>query len=343
MNEAVYIHGAKDVRIGRYDRNDTVADPVAVDVAAVGLCGSDLHYFKDGAIGAATIAKPFVPGHEFSARLLADDEALGLTKGTLVAVDPASACGACEWCHQGHPNLCPKVVFTGAPPYDGAMRRQMGVARDRIIPVPDTLSALDAAMLEPLGVCIHAMDLARPRLGETVGVLGCGPIGLGIIQLLANSGAGRILAIDPAAYRSAHGPRNGAHEAGLTVSDILDMTDGRGCDLIIEATNAPDGFADAVRATRIGGRVVLVGIPDGDIYTLPAAESRRRGLTIRFSRRMGETYPRAIALTVAGKVDHGAMVSHEVALEETPDAFARQADLADGALKTVIYPNGTDN
>lgn len=343
MSEAVYIHGVRDVRLGPAPSEAANDDTVIIDIAAVGLCGSDLHYYKDGSIGAARINSPFVPGHEFSATLSADCEPLGLTRGTLVAIDPADPCGQCEWCHRGDVNLCPSVKFVGAPPFDGAMRHTMRVPQKAIIPVPGTFSALDAAMLEPLGVCIHAIDLARPRLGETVTVLGCGPIGLGLIQLLRLSGVGQIVAVDPAAYRRDHGLKNGADAVVAHARDSLDFNGGRGADLVVEATNAPEGMADAIAAARIGGRVLMVGIPDGDYYTLPAAEARRRGLSIKFARRMGETFPRAIALAEAGKVDLAATVSHRLPLDKAPDAFEMQAALADSALKSVIYPNGGDS
>ena len=158
-------------------------------------------------------------------------------------------------------------------------------------------------MLEPLGVAIHAVDLARPRLLERVALLGCGPIGLLILQVLRAAGAGEILAVDPQEHRRDMAARLGATRAGSTVADIRAWTGNEGATLVIEATNSPSGFADAVLAARIGGRVVLVGIPDGDNYVLPASEARRRALKIKFARRMGDVYPRAIALVAAGKVN----------------------------------------
>ena len=115
---------------------------------------------------------------------------------------------------------------------------------------------------------------------------------------------------------------------------------GEGLPLVIEATNAPEGFRDAVRAAKIGGRIVLVGIPDGDLYMVPAAEARRRGLTIKFSRRMGHVYPRAIELVALGKVDVEAVVSHRFTLTEGPDAFRRHAANEAGMVKSLIYPGG---
>ena len=339
MSRAVFLHGIRDVRVEPYQSRRPRPGEVMVEVEAVGICGSDLHYYKDGRIGSGqVIAAPFVPGHEFAGRLLDDCEERGLAAGTLVAVDPASPCHACEWCARGHHNLCPRTVFIGAPPHDGAMTEALPVPAASLVALPDGMTALQAAMCEPLGVSIHAFDLARPRLMETVAVVGCGCIGLGVIQLLRQAPVARVLAVDPQPHRAALAERFGAAVTGPDIAAVIEATGGRGADLVIEATNAPEGFADAVGAAAIGGRLVLVGIPDGDGYRLSASEARRRGLTVRFSRRMGEVYPRAIALVMSGRVDVDAIVSHRVGLDEVPDAFAAQAAAAAGLVKTVVFP-----
>jgi L-iditol 2-dehydrogenase len=338
VSQALFIHGRNDARVAPFNLREGDADQVLLDVAAVGLCGSDLHYYKDGGIGAALIRAPFVPGHEFGGFLCEDLDELSLKRGTLVAVDPNNACGQCEWCHEGYFNLCPNVEFIGAPPFDGAMTTRIWVRKSQIVPLPPGFDALQAVMLEPLGVAIHAVDLAKPRLMERIGVLGCGPIGLLIIEVLKVAGAGEILAVDPLAHRRAMAARLGAKVAS-SVAEIVERSSG-GCPLVIEATNSPLGFRDAVAAARIGGRIVLVGIPDGDVYQLSAADARRRGLKIKFARRMGEVYPRAIELVKSGKVDVASMVSHRIGLDETPAAFQALAEETPGYIKVLIYPNG---
>ncbi len=341
MATAAFIHGRGDIRIGPYTPPAAPDNWTNVHIEAVGICGSDLHYYKDGAIGSATIDKPFVPGHEFSARLSTDIEALSLERNQLVAVDPALPCHQCEWCFRGHHNLCPHTVFIGAPPYDGALTQQIAIPMQSIVALPSTISPVQAAMLEPLGVCIHAVDLAKPKLLETVAVLGCGPIGLGIVQLLNLAGVSTIYAVDPQSHRSAAAKAQGATASGESVDMIHDLTEGRGCDLVIEATNSPHGFSHAVKAARIGARLVLAGIPDGNEYApLTAADARRKGLGVKFSRRMGHVYPRAIELVNSKKIDCDELVSHHFTLEDTASAFAMQADEAPGLIKSIVYPNG---
>ncbi|MBC7799014.1 MAG: alcohol dehydrogenase catalytic domain-containing protein [Gemmatimonadaceae bacterium] len=338
MSTALFLHGPHDARVAAFNLREGRAGEVLLRVGAVGLCGSDLHYYKDGGIGAARIASPFVPGHEFGGWLEADVPELGLLEGALVAVDPNGACGHCAQCRAGHHNLCPNVEFIGAPPFDGAMTGRLWVPKAQIVPLPDHFTPLDAVMLEPLGVAVHAVDLAKPRLLERAAVIGCGPIGLLILQVLRAGGAGDILAIDPQPHRQAMALALGATHAGSHVGEIAAWTEGEGVPLVVEATNSPDGFRDAVRAARIGGRLVLVGIPDGDTYTMPAAEARRRALGIKFARRMGEVYPRAIALVASGRVDVTSMVTHRPALDDGPAAFAAHAADEAGRIKTIIYP-----
>jgi L-iditol 2-dehydrogenase len=339
MSRAFYICGPRDVRVSPFNLRPAKPNEVLLEVSAVGLCGSDLHYYKDGGIGSAKIVEPFVPGHEFAGRLVDDLPEFGLASGTLVAVDPNDACGHCPHCREGHPNLCPNVEFIGAPPFHGAMTERLWVPKRSVVPLPEGFTAIDAAMLEPLGVAIHAVGLAKPRLMERVALIGCGPIGLLILQVMRVAGAGEILAVDPLAHRRAAAARLGASRTGASVAEIQTWTAGEGAPLVVEATNSPDGMRDAVLAARIGGRVVLVGIPDGGNYTLPASEARRRALKIKFARRMGDVYSQAVALVASRKVDVASLVSHTFSLEDAPEAFRRHADNAPGMLKSIILPN----
>ena len=341
MSRALFLHAAFDARVAPFNLREGLPGETLLDVAAVGLCGSDLHYYKDGGIGAAAIVAPFVPGHEFSGVLTEDVPERGLKRGALVAVDPNQACGNCEQCRAGHPNLCPNVRFIGAPPHDGAMTERLWVPKDLLVPLPDGLDPVDAVMLEPLGVAVHAIDLAKPGLLESVTLIGCGPIGLLILQVLRVAGAGEIFAVDPLPHRREEALSLGADRALASLEDLRSVTGGEGTSLVMEATNSPHGFRDAVLAARIGGRIVLVGIPDGDTYTFPAADARRRGLKIKFARRMGEVYPRAIRLVSSGRVDVRSMIKHTFALEDAPRAFQLHAENAPGMIKSIILPNGS--
>ncbi|MFO1036869.1 MAG: alcohol dehydrogenase catalytic domain-containing protein [Geminicoccaceae bacterium] len=337
--QAAFIEGIRKVVVGEVAEPRAGDDELLIEVDAVGICGSDIHYYLEGAIGAQIVKGGFLPGHEFAGRIVdGPAERHGLKIGELVAVDPATPCGRCEWCHQNHPNLCPHVVFKGAPPYTGAMTRLVTAKSEALFRVPEGFDATDAAMLEPLGVAVHAIDLARPRFVETCAIIGCGAIGLLILQCARAAGIGRIIGVEPVASRRELALELGADEAVGSAGEVAGLTKGRGVDLVIEATDRPEGFQLSAEAARIGGRIVLVGIPEGDSYALQASLARRKGLGVKFSRRMGHVYPRAIELVRRGLVDVRRLATHHFPLAEAPQAFALQADRRDGVIKSILHP-----
>lgn len=334
---AVRLHGSGDVRVESIPRPTPADEQVPVRMRSVGLCGSDLHHYREGSTGGEAHAEPFVLGHEMSAEVTGESaDRLGLAPGTLVAVDPAHPCGACEWCRRGHHNLCPNVDFKGAVGHPGGLAETINVHPHQAIPVPDELGPDAAALLEPLGVAIHAVDLADIAVMDTVAVLGAGPIGLISAQVAQAAGAGRCIVIDPLSYRAEVAEQLGADRAATHHDAVEAWTNGRGADVVIEATNAPASFEHAVESARIGGDIVLVGIPEGNEYGLTAAPARRKGVTVKFCRRMGEVYDRAIRLVTAGRVDLGPIVTHRVPLESAPEALALQSRYDDDVIKVMV-------
>src|SRR5581483_1238472 len=312
---------------------------VLVRVKAVGVCGSDLHSYLEGSTTGRTKLTPYVLGHELAGVIPPESEArTGLAAGTLVAVDPAAPCGKCEWCERGHTNLCPHVKFLGYAPTNGALAEFVCVPTSSLHVVPPDLPPADTAILETLGVAIHAIDLAKVRFMETVAVIGCGAVGLLLVQLARLSGAGTIVAVDPLGYRAKLAVELGATVSCDSYQGVAAASEGRGADLVLEATDSSLGFDHAARAACIGGRAVIVGIPEGNQYTLNAAEARRKGLSIKFSRRMPEVYPRAIALAKSGRVKLAPLATHHFPLDDVKAAFERQAARTDGIIKAIIYP-----
>ena len=180
--KVVRLHAHGELRLHDEPEPEPLAGEALVRVKAVGVCGSDLHWFSEGEIGDAKLEQPLVLGHEFA----------GETEdGQRVAVDPAMPCGHCEFCERGHPNLCENMIFAGHGKMDGAMREYGSFPPHCLFPLPDSLSYADGAMLEPLGVAIHTVDLGKLRAGMSVGVFGCGPIGLLIAQMARTAIAGR--------------------------------------------------------------------------------------------------------------------------------------------------------
>lgn len=299
-----------------------------VRVLAVGICGSDLHWFGQGAIGDAVVSQPLVLGHEMGGTVVG-----GPLDGHLVAIDPAVPDNTCARCLEGNRNLCPNVIFAGHGTTDGGMREYLAWPTEHLFPVPDGFNAATVALLEPLGVALHAFDLGHYRFGASVGVVGCGPIGLMLVQVARAAGASRVVAVEPLAHRREAAVACGA-TACLEPEEALASKEG--LDVVFEVAGNDAGVAETMHLVRAGGRVVLVGIPDDDRTLLPASVARRKGLTIALARRMKDAYPRAIDLVERRVVDLGPLVSRSFPLAQAPEAFAVAARRE--GLKTVVLP-----
>ena len=318
------LHGVGDLRLHEEEPPRQMPGRSLVRVQAVGLCGSDLHWFAEGSIGDAEVEHPLVLGHEFSGIVEG-----GELDGRLVAVDPALPCGHCRTCAAGLRHLCPDVVFAGHGRQDGGLQELVSWPTPFLYPVPESMSAEEAALLEPLGVALHAHDLGHVRAGDHAAVVGCGPIGLLLVQLLLASGLASVVAVDPLPHRRAVAQELGAHLA-LTPEEFQGpeaQSAGRevGVDVSFEVAGTDPAVHLALQAVRPGGRVVLVGIPEGDRTSFQASLARRKGLTILLSRRMGEVYPRAIRLALDGAVDLEPMISHRFGLSDAAAALETAA------------------
>ncbi len=336
MIQALRLHAPGQLLLHQEADPIPASDEELVRVSAVGICGSDLHWFNEAGIGDAHIAHPLILGHEFAGVVES-----GPLRGRLVAVDPAVPCGRCEWCLTGRQNLCVNMHFAGHGEMDGALRTLLAWPAANLYPLPEPLDALDGAMLEPLGVALYALDLSPLRAGMSVGVFGCGPIGLLIIQLLRASGASHIIATDRLPHRLEAAESCGADRTFL-VEDTTDhaaiwaAAGQRGLDIAFEAAGDADALEAAVQAARPGGQVTVVGIPSDDRYAFTASSARRKELTVRIVRRMNHVYPRTIELAAAHRVNLHSLITHRFPLDQAPQAF-QLASQREG-LKIVIEP-----
>jgi L-iditol 2-dehydrogenase len=315
-------------------------------VTAVGICGSDLHSYKDGRIGDSILESPLTLGHEFAGVV----EAVGpesfsgdfepLQPGMRVAVDPAQPCWRCPMCEQGHPNLCHHLHFCGLYPDEGSLRQWMHMPARACFLVPESIDDASAALLEPLGIAVHAVDLAKIRVANSVAILGAGCIGLSILTLARLSGAQPIFVLDKFPWRLALAEELGAIPINCDQTDpvkaVQAATQGVGVDVAIEAAWADHSVQQAAEMVRLGGRLVIVGISEDDRLIFKHSTVRRKGLTIRMARRMKHTYPRSIRLVESGVVDMKPMISHRFPLERTPEAFALNVAYDDEVVKVVI-------
>lgn len=324
---AARLYGPADIRV------EEVAHPgapqageVLLRVKSTGICGSDLHPYENGAMGDTMLGSPLILGHEFSGVIEEAGPGVNLQSGTRVAVDPAWTCGDCAECRRGHPNLCRQQRFCGLWPNDGSLRQWMRVPARFCHPVPDSISDEEAALLEPLGVSLHATNLARIRVGDSVAVLGAGPIGLCLIQLARLAGAGTVYVTEKLPWRLQLAQQFGA----VPLPEKIEV------DVAIEAAWVNQSAQQAVDITRPGGTVVLVGIPLEDKIELKHSALRRKGLTLLMCRRMKHVYERTLPLVESGRVDLKSVVTHRFPLSQAAEAFAMNAAYQDNVIKAII-------
>ena len=344
---AVRLYGPRDLRVDQIPHpGQPGLGQARLRVTAVGVCGSDLHNYQDGRIGDSVITTPLILGHEFGAVVEAvgpdalDGNFEPLQVGTRVAVDPAQPCGRCEMCEQGHPNLCHRLHFCGLFPDDGSLCERILMQAHTCFPIPDSIDDAGAALLEPFGIGIHAIDLAKLQVANSVVILGAGCIGLYTLQLAKLSGADPIFIVDQFPWRLKVAEQYGGIPINFTETDpvkaVMAATNKRGVDVAIEAAWADHSVQQAAEMARMGGRLVLVGIPGSDKMEFKHSTVRRKGLTMRASRRMKHTYPRAIHMATAGMIDLNGIVSHHFPLEKTPEAFALNTAYHDNVVKIII-------
>lgn len=345
---AVRLHGPEDLRVEQLPHpGPPQPGDVLLRVTAVGICGSDLHSYKDARIGDNVLAGPLILGHEFAGVVEAigngtalDGEFKPLKVGARVAVDPAQPCWQCEMCEQGHPNLCLNLHFCGSYPDPGSLSQWMHMPARTCFPIPDSMDGATAALLEPLGIAVHAIDLAKIRVANSVAILGAGCIGLSILKLARLSGADPIFVSDKFPWRLAVAERLGAIPINCDQVDpvrvVLEATAQRGVDVAIEAAWADHSVQQLADMARLGGRLVIVGISEADEISFKHSTVRRKGLTIRLARRMKHTYPRSIHLVESGLLNLADLVSHRFPLARAPEAFAMNLAYQDEVVKVMI-------
>ncbi len=312
---------------------------VLLRLASVGICGSDIHYLVNGGTDSSTIESPLILGHEFSAYI-----SEGVNNGKLAAIDPAISCGHCEFCREGSPNFCTELLFAGSPGMDGAMQEFLYWPENNVYPLTEGFTPEQGAMLEPLGVAIHALKLAKIKPGMDIGIIGAGPIGLLTLQLAKSIGVGRIFVTDKLNNRLEAAIKCGATDVyladGTEISRVHSETNTRGLDVVFEAAG-DDGTAveTAVQFAKFGAKIVLIGIPEKDETAFSASTARRKGLTIKVSRRMQHTYPTANRLVSEGLIDFEPLITHRYPLVSFQEAF----DTAAARVGIKVMINMSDN
>jgi L-iditol 2-dehydrogenase len=310
-------------------------DQVLVRIAAVGVCGSDVHYFQHGRIGDFVLTAPMILGHEAAGTIVAVGAEVSPDRiGQRVAIEPQRACRVCEQCKHGRYNLCPAIEFYATPPIDGAFAEYQAIQADYAFAIPDSMSLEAAALCEPLSVGIWSNQKAATGPGSRVLIAGAGPVGILIAQVARAFGAAEIIVSDVAAQRREAALRYGATRVIDPVAEDIAALDLE-VDAFIDASGAEPAVRAGVLAVKPAGRIVLVGMGADDV-TLPVARIQARELVLTGVFRYANTWPLAIHLASSGQVDLDSMVTGHFPLAEVEAALAAAGE--PGTLKAVVRP-----
>ena len=315
---------------------------VLVKLEYVGICGSDLHYYETGAIGSYIVEPPFVLGHEPGGVVVeVGKDVKHLKVGDKVALEPGKTCGQCEFCKTGRYNLCPDVIFFATPPVDGVFQEYVAHEAGLCFKLPENVSTMEGALIEPLAVGFHAANLGDAHIGQTAVVFGAGCIGLVSMMALKAKGVSRVYVVDIMAKRlekalelGADGVINGAERDA--VEAVLELTGGAGCDLIVETAGTQITTRQAIHMAKKGSTIVLVGYSKSGEMTLPMSLSLDKELTFKTVFRYRHVYPMAIDAVAAGKINLKGIVTDIFELDDIQNAMDRSVADKANIVKAVV-------
>ena len=315
---------------------------VLVKLEYVGICGSDLHYYETGAIGSYVVEPPFVLGHEPGGVVVeVGKDVKHLKVGDKVALEPGKTCGQCEFCKTGRYNLCPDVIFFATPPVDGVFQEYVAHEAGLCFKLPENVSTMEGALIEPLAVGFHAANLGDAHIGQTAVVFGAGCIGLVSMMALKAKGVSRVYVVDIMAKRlekalelGADGVINGAERDA--VEAVLELTGGAGCDLVVETAGTQITTRQAIHMAKKGSTIVLVGYSKSGEMTLPMSLSLDKELTFKTVFRYRHVYPMAIDAVAAGKINLKGIVTDIFELDDIQNAMDRSVADKANIVKAVV-------
>ncbi|MFN8526743.1 MAG: NAD(P)-dependent alcohol dehydrogenase [Chloroflexota bacterium] len=337
---AAVLHSAHDLRIEPITVRDPGPNEVAITMGAVGICGSDVHYWQHGRIGNFIVRQPMVLGHESAGVVAAVGPGVShLHPGDRVAIEPGVPCRTCQACRTGRYNLCPDVQFLATPPVHGAIAQTIIHAADFCYSLPDHVSLEEGALLEPLSVGIHACRRGGVQPGDRVLVMGAGPVGLVTLLAARAMGAARVVVTDVRTDRLDVAQSIGAHAAlRADDPDIARQATalvGGLFDVAVDCAGAESAVHTGITVTRPGGTVMLVGM-GAEEMRLPVLQAAIREVDLRGIFRYANTYPTALALVASGTVDVKPLVTHRFPLDEVLRAFETSVSPVSGAIKVMV-------
>ena len=317
-------------------------EDILIRVSHIGVCGSDMHYYTTGRIGNNRVEYPFVVGHEGSG--IVEETGAGvsrLKKGQRIAIEPAMSCRKCDQCVSGRPHTCRNLKFLGNPGQSaGILSERIVIPADSCYPLMDNLGNEKAVLAEPLSIAIWAADLAGTKPDMKIGILGSGPIGISVLMYCRFLGVKDIYITDKLEYRLKMAEAAGAIWSGNpdssdVVKTILDE-EPEGLDLVFDCCGMQEAMDQAVRILKPGGKIMIVGIPEFNDWSLPADLIRRKEICFQNVRRQNDCLQKAIDLITESRIDVSSLITHRFSFSDTDKAFDLVSTYRDGVMKAII-------
>jgi L-iditol 2-dehydrogenase len=336
-NKAAVLYAPHDVRVEERPMPQVGPHDVLVEIKAVGVCGSDVHYYEHGRIGSYIVRQPLILGHESSGVIVAVGTNVDQGRvGERVAIEPGIPDGVCEQCRAGRYNLCPNVRFFGTPPIDGAFTTYVSVSASFAYPLPDSMSNEEGAMIEPLSVGLWACRKAKLRGGDHVLITGAGPIGLLAMKVAFALGVATVTITDISPQRLEVARQLGANHT-INVAEQSLAQAGVQADVLLECSGNQRALMDGIRSLRPAGSVVAVGMGPAEELSVPLSFIQNREITLTGTFRYANTYSDAIALVATGRIDVQPLITGHYSLDETEQAL-QAAGKNPAAIKSIVFP-----
>ena len=339
MNAAV-MYGPRDIRIIERPRPTADAGELLVKIHHVGICGSDMHFLKDGRLGNWLVDEPLVLGHESAGEVVEIGAGVSDFKvGDRVALEPGVPCGACKHCLSGHYNLCPRMSFMAIPhERDGAFCEYVAHPAKMCFRLPDTVSTLEGGLCEPLSVGLYAVQKSGAKLGQRAVIFGAGCIGMATLLVLKAVGISDITMVDIAQKRLDKALELGAKRAirGDQEDVVSVLSEDGGCDLVFEAAGSAVTTLQASKVVAANGVVVIVGMAANPVIPLDLGTMAAREARLETIYRYRNLYPTAIKAIESGVIPISKIVSHIFPFAELPDSILFNMDHPEEVIKGAI-------
>ncbi len=341
---AAFLTGLRQMEI-RETSQPEISDPhsVLLRIGVVGVCGSDVHYYTAGRIGSLVVRYPEWTGHECAGTVVAvGDQVERLKVGQRVAVDPLIPCGHCDQCLSGREHTCRNQAFLACPGQaTGALAEYLVMPERSCYVIPDGMSMVQAAVVEPLSIGLYAQRLAQMQPGAKIAILGCGPIGLCVLLSSLAACDCTVYATDLLDERLAVARRCGARWTGnpkqTDVVGAIRELEPLGVDFVFECAGQQETLDQSIELLKPGGTVLMIGIPEVDRVSFSIHTLRRQEIRLQNVRRQNQCMAPAIELVSNGAINLDQLVTHHFSLAETKQAFDLVADYRDGVVKAVVH------